>query len=90
MPGIYLALGIYYIYLWIKKKIDFKTMFIYGFITLIIPFTIGFCYFILHQFLDADKNNIFTSVNLWGYIYDNKTPFICFVVMLIYFWYSFV
>lgn len=90
MPGIYLALGIYYIYLWIKKKINFKTMFIYGFITLIIPFTSGFCYFILHQFLDADKNNIFTSVNLWGYIYDNKTPFICFVVMLIYFWYSFV
>ena len=90
MPGIYLALGIYYINLWKKKKIDFKTMFVYGIITLIIPFTIGFCYFILYQFLDADKGNIFTHVNLWGYIYDNKTPLIVFIIMLIYSWYSFI
>lgn len=90
MPSIYLALGIYYIYLWIKKKIDFKTMFIYGIITLIIPFINGFLYFILHQFLDADKGNMFTAVNMWGYIYDNKTPLIVFVIMIIYSWYSFV
>ena len=90
MPGIYLALGIYYINLWKKKKIDFKTMFVYGIITLIIPFTIGFCYFILYQLLDADKGNIFTHVNLWGYIYDNKTPLIVFIIILIYSWYSFI
>ena len=90
MPSIYLALGLYYIYLWIKKKIDFKTMMFYGIITLIIPFINGFLYFILHQFLDADKGNMFTAVNLWGYIYNNKTPYFAFIVITIYMIYCFI
>lgn len=90
MPSIYLALGIYYIYLWIKKKIDFKTMMLYGIITLIIPFINGFLYFILQQFLDADKGNMFTAVNLWGYIYDNKTPYLAFIIITIYMIYCFI
>lgn len=68
MPSIYLALGIYYIYLWIKKKIDFKTMMLYGIITLIIPFISGFCYFLLYQFIDSDKGNVLSLVKAWGYI----------------------
>jgi len=83
VPCIYLALGLYYIYLWKKEKITFSKLIIYGSITLILPFIIGFVHFILPDFLIKDGGNIFTYINLWGAIYDNVTPIYLFLILSI-------
>ena len=84
MPPVYLALGIYYIYLWIKKKLDMKKVFLYVVFTLIFPFAFGFLRYMLPEFVDNYSWNSFTYVKLWGYIYDNFTPVIMLLVMFIY------
>lgn len=84
MPAVYLALGIYYIYLWKKKKINIKKLFVYGIITLIIPFVLGFINYMLPDLTDNYVGNAFTYVNYWGYIYDNSTPIFMLSFMVIY------
>lgn len=91
VPCIYLALGIYYIKLYLEKKISFSTMLLYGFFTLLIPFLLGFFYFIFSTFFEM-KGGIITAVVLDGYIYNNMTPsffFVIFFFYLIYFEKSF-
>lgn len=83
IPCIYLALGLYYIYLWKKKNITIKSLFLYGIVTLIVPFLIGFCYFMLPGFVQTDSVNIFQAVSFDGYIYNNVTPLYLFGVILV-------
>lgn len=78
VPCIYLALGIYYIQMEKKGKITFKTMLEYGMFTLILPFCLGFFYFIFPTFFDT-KGGVVTAVALDGYIYNNMTPSYFFV-----------
>ena len=84
MPCVYLALGLYFIYLWKKKKLTFKNLLIYGSVTLVIPFVIGVVYFILPGFINTNNGNIFTYVNLEGYIYNNKITkyFFCLLILI--------
>lgn len=73
MPCIYLSLGIYYIWLWKKKRISLRKMLLYSFVTLIIPFLIGLIYFILPGFFGVDSVNVVRAIVLDGYIYSNKS-----------------
>lgn len=81
VPSIYLALGIYYIYLYKNKKILFKELILYGFITLILPFVLGFYYFIFPTFI-VEKNSILSTISLGGKCYSNITPVIFSIVIL--------
>ena len=86
VPNVYLALGIYYIILYKNKKIDFNTLLKYGIITLIIPFTIGICHFILPRFINK-KSEFFKPLTTYGFIYDNILLlylFIFFAAYLVY------
>ena len=78
VPCIYLALGIYYIQMEKKGEIPFKMMLEYGIFTLILPFCLGFFYFIFPTFFET-KGGVVTAVALDGYIYDNMTPSYFFV-----------
>jgi len=84
MPCIYLASGIYYICCFKERLINFKELLLYGVITLIIPFIIGFVYFILPGLIDKETNSIFSLVQLQGYTYDNKTPILMFLFVTVY------
>ena len=87
VPCIYLALGIYYIKLYQDKEISFKQMSFYGIFTLILPFFIGFFYFVFPTFFKV-TGGVATAVALDGYIYNNKTPsyfFAFFFFYLVYF-----
>ena len=87
VPCIYLALGIYYIKLYQDKEISFKQMSFYGIFTLILPFFIGFFYFVFPTFFKV-KGGVATAIALDGYIYNNKTPsyfFAFFFFYLVYF-----
>lgn len=79
VPAVYLALGIYYIMLYKKKKMDFKTMSLYGIITLIVPFIIGFSYFFITLFKDKGVGIVATMIGTPGNIYNNITPMYLFV-----------
>lgn len=81
MPCVYLALGIYYIYLWKKNKISVGKLFLYGIVTLIIPFIIGIVYFVLPSFINESSMSILKKINLYGYIYSNITPMYLFFVV---------
>ena len=86
-PCIYLALGIYYIKLYQDKEISFKQMSFYGIFTLILPFFIGFFYFVFPTFFKV-TGGVATAVSSDGYIYNNKTPsyfFAFFFFYLVYF-----
>jgi len=85
IPCIYLALGLYYIYLWKKGKITFKQMMMYGVFTLIIPFIIGFCRSMLPGFIRTDKSNIFEYVTFPGSQYTNYSPFLLYVCFIVYY-----
>ncbi len=74
VPGIYLILGIYYIYLWKKKTISFKELLLYGITTLIFPFAIGFSYYFITLFQDSGVSSVGKFMNMWGYSYRNVTP----------------
>ena len=71
VPCIYLALGIYYIKLYQDKEISFKQMSFYGIFTLILPFFIGFFYFVFPTFFKV-TGGVATAVSSDGYIYNNK------------------
>lgn len=78
VPAVYLALGLYFIYLWRKREINFSEMFLYGFITLIVPFIIGFLYFFVTLFQDHGVGVVAKTINTWGYCYSNITPLFLF------------
>ncbi len=85
VPPIYLSLFIYYIWLYKNKKLDYKNMLLYIFITLIIPFIIGFMYFVFPTLFKSDS--VLKAIGNWGVIYDNLTPiflfnFLCFYLAL--------
>lgn len=82
VPSIYLSLGIYYIVLYRTKKIELRDMFLYGGITLILPFVIGFCHFLVPFFMEG--NTVSEVIELTGACYDNVTPIILFLVFTIY------
>lgn len=85
VPSIYLSLGIYYILLCKSKKISIKQMFLYGIITLIVPFVIGVIYFVIPFF---DRGDTFLSaVSLYGGCYRNVTPIYFYGVFTVYFVY---
>ena len=87
VPCIYLALGIYYIKLYQDKEISFKQMSFYGIFTLIVPFFIGFFYFVFPTFFKV-TGGVATAVSSDGYIYGNMTPsyfFAFFFFYLVYF-----
>ena len=79
VPAVYLMIGIYYIYLWRNKKINFKELLIYGIFTLVIPFIIGFSYFLITWVIDSGYSNITTVLASWGYSYNNITPLYLFI-----------
>ncbi len=83
IPCIYLALGLYYILLWKKKKWQFKDTLLYGTITLIIPFIIGFTHFLIPLF-GKNQGSILTVINLDGDIYRNITPIYVFAIVFCY------
>ena len=89
VPAIYLALGLYYIYLYKKKAINLKQLFIYGIITLVIPFIIGFSYFFITLFLDSGVEIVATLIGSWGYTYDSITPMYLFIFSLVYLVYDY-
>lgn len=78
MPFIYLGLGIYYIILWKRKKISFTICMLYGFLTLIFPFILGFIRFMLPG-LFSPKTNFVTYITLNGDIYSNIAPMYLFI-----------
>lgn len=70
MPVVYLAQGLYLIFKWIKKEYLFKDIVIIGLIILIVPFIIGFVYFMLPNYLSSSDGISATSaIALEGYIY---------------------
>ena len=85
VPCIYLGLGIYYIYLWKKKKMTFKNLLLYGFATLILPFAIGFIYFLLPGFIKTGGTSVLSAVSMDGYIYNNETSRYFFIIVSIIF-----
>lgn len=87
MPVIYLSLGLYYIMMYKKKKISLKQMFLYGGVTLIIPFVIGFCYFILSLFFEGKGEHLVNLIGTWGYSYTNILPMYFFIGLTAYFVY---
>ena len=86
VPFIYLSLGLYYIKLCKQKKITMKTIIIYGLITLILPFILGFTKFIL-PIVSSTNSSIGKVVKLEGATYENITPIIVFMILTIYFIY---
>lgn len=84
VPAIYLALGLMFIYLFKKKKISSKQLFIYGGVTLVVPFIIGCLYFVLPLFMDSNEDNVFSLVSLYGYSYNNVTPIYLFIILTSY------
>lgn len=90
VPVIYLSLGLYYIFLWKKKKLVFKEMCLYIIVTLIIPFIIGFSYFLITLYFDDGVGSIGKLINMWGYSYNNITPTYIFMALTVYFVYEFM
>ena len=88
VPVVYLVLGIYYLLYWKKKEINFKETCIYGIITLIIPFIMGFCYFLITLFIDEGVSSLVKLIGSWGYCYNNITPVYLFIFVTGYFVYE--
>lgn len=82
VPCVYLTLGIYYIYLWKKKKLTFKELLLYGIITLVIPFILGMIKLVLPGIIGGGGNHVFKIVTLDGYIYNNKDPIYFFLILI--------
>lgn len=75
MPFVYLALGLYYIYLYLKRRISFNLLAFYYIITLFIPFGIGCLTYI------RKVEKVVSGVALNGDIYNNVTPILFFFVI---------
>lgn len=84
VPAIYLALGLYYIYLFKKQEINFKELLLYGGITLIIPFVMGCLFFIIPWVSSSGVEGVTTLISLWGHCYDNITPIYLFMFGSVY------
>lgn len=69
VPFIYLAEGLYLLYYFFRKKISFKETLKYGISVLIIPFLLGFCYFVLSGYLTRNEVHEVTALAMEGYIY---------------------
>ena len=78
MPFVYLGLGIYYIILWKRNKISFTICMLYGFLTLVFPFVLGFIRFMLPG-LFSPKTSFVTYITLNGDIYSNIAPMYLFI-----------
>ena len=89
VPATYLSLGLYYIYLWKKKKISLKKLLLYGILTLVIPFILGIIYFLLPTFIKTNIAGISKSISLKGYSYDSITNIYIFVIFSILFVFNF-
>lgn len=72
VPILYLSQGLYYIYLYIKKKLNFIELTLYATIVLIIPFIIGMIYFVYPSFLGSNKGNLINTLRDIGYIYNGN------------------
>jgi len=85
VPVFYLSEGLYLLYHFFKKKINFKDTIKYGVITLIIPFVIGFSYFILAGYLSTNEVKEASAIAAEGYIYrDLLSNFILIAPLFIY------
>ena len=83
MPYIYLAVGIYYIYLYKSKKIDLKLFISYVIFTLFIPCGIGYLTYF------SDVGGIVKAASFDGDIYHNVTPILFFfLTSYCYFYYQ--
>lgn len=86
VPAVYLSIGIYFLYCWINKKNSFWNTIIYCIVSLVIPFIIGFIYFILPGFFDSSKVSSSSALAMEGYIYrDLFSNFILLFPILIYY-----
>ena len=88
IPFVYLGLGLYLIYHFLKKKINFKDTLRYGIITLIIPFVFGFSYFILAGYLSTNEVKEASAIAAEGYIYRDLLS--NFILIMPLFLYSFI
>lgn len=79
VPVVYLALGLYYIYLWKKKNISFKQLILYGILTLIVPFIMGFLYFFVTLFQEHGGEIVLKILNTSGYCYVSVASILLFV-----------
>ena len=70
VPFIYLAEGLYFIYKLIKKEYTFKQFVLIFIFTLILPFIIGTCYFLLPGFFNKGASDI-SAITSEGAIYRN-------------------
>lgn len=89
VPCIYLGVGIYYIYLWIKKHIDLKLLLLYGGVTLVIPFLLGLFKFVLAGFMNGGTS-VVTAAGIDGYIYNNDSIGYFFIILTIVFMIRFI
>ncbi len=88
VPFIYLAEGIYIFIKFLKKEWYIKTSLLYFFVTLVLPFFIGFCYFLLPGFLDSSKSDV-SSITAEGAIYRSIiSNFYIFIPLVIYYIYN--
>ena len=87
VPCIYLALGLYYIYLWKIKKITFHQLLLYGSVTLILPFVLGLNHFFIStQSSDLVGSTVSNVLSMEGYGYKDITIIYIFVAFS---WYMF-
>lgn len=86
VPTVYLAQGLYIIYKWIKKEYSFLELIKIGMFTLILPFILGFVYFVYPSFLGSSTTVSATSaIAMEGYIYrDLWSNFILIVPLVIF------
>lgn len=84
VPVIYMAVGLYYIYLCNKKIITFKQFLLYGLITLGLPFVIGYSYFFVTLFEEYGVGIVSKTLNTNGYCYVSVTSLFLFIFGTIY------
>lgn len=85
VPVLYLAQGLFIVYKWLKKEKKFKEIFAIGMVTLILPFIIGICYFILPGLFETGETVMSTGLALEGYIYrDLWSNFILILPLTLY------
>ena len=80
VPFLYLSLFIYYVIMFKKGKFSFRVLLLYIIFSLIIPFSVGFVYFVLPGFFTS--GNVIFAISNWGLIYDNKTPMYVFILFV--------
>lgn len=85
VPFVYLSEGIFLIFKYINKEVKLKKIVIFGIISLILPFIIGTCYFILPGIINKSSSD-FSSITAEGAIYRNLiSNFYIFIPLIIYY-----